>query len=106
MKSKTVHMKDARSPTTPSAHDLLNPDPSSEINTKQQAKGMSTKARLDTTHTRTSPAPPRLLQRTSSGKTWNTQKFSNHFYHLRENSENFILPNISDQIGCALRINK
>ena len=32
--------------------------------------------------------------------------FSDHFYDLRENSVNFILPNISDQIGGALRINE
>ena len=55
----------------------------------------------------------------SSGKTWNKElfekiqgkpgklrEFSDHFYNLRENSGNFILPNISDQIGGALRINE
>ena len=58
-----------------------------------------------------------------SGKTWKTWKkglfeknqgkpgklreFSDHyFYNLRETSGNFILPNISDQIGGALRINE
>ena len=34
------------------------------------------------------------------------REFSDHFYNLRENSGNFILPNISDQIGGALRINE
>ena len=55
----------------------------------------------------------------SSGKTWKRdffernqgkpgklREFSDHFYNLRENSGNFILPNISDQIGGALRINE
>ena len=35
-----------------------------------------------------------------------TQGISDHFYNLRENSGNFILPNISDQICGALRINE
>ena len=55
----------------------------------------------------------------SSGKTWKRGLFginqgkhgklrelSDHFYNLRENSGNFILPNISDQIGGTLRINE
>ena len=58
----------------------------------------------------------------SSGETWKTWKrglfgknqgkpgklreFSDYFYNIRENSGNFILPNISDEIGCALRINE
>ena len=34
------------------------------------------------------------------------REFSDHFYNLRKNSGNFILPNISDQMGGALRINE
>ena len=34
------------------------------------------------------------------------REFSDHFYNLRENSGNFILPNISDQISDAIRINE
>ena len=40
------------------------------------------------------------------GKPGKLREFSDHFYNLRENSGNFILPNISDQIGGALRINE
>ena len=34
------------------------------------------------------------------------REFSDHFYNLRDNSGNFILPNISDQIGGAPRIDE
>ena len=34
-----------------------------------------------------------------AGKLW---EFSDHFYNLMEKSGNFILPNISDQIGNVL----
>ena len=43
---------------------------------------------------------------TNQGKPGKLREFSDHFYYLRENSGNFILPNIYDQIGCALRINE
>ena len=44
----------------------------------------------------------------SSGKTWKTWKrdFLEKIRENLENSGNFILPNISDQIGCALRTNE
>ena len=42
----------------------------------------------------------------NQGKPGKLREFSDHFYNIRENSENFILSNISDQIGCALRINE
>ena len=42
----------------------------------------------------------------NQGKPGKLREFSDHFYNLREDSGNFILPNISDQIGCALRISK
>ena len=42
----------------------------------------------------------------NQGKPGKLREFSDHFYNLRENSGNFILPNISDQIGGALRINE
>ena len=42
----------------------------------------------------------------NQGKPGKLGEFSDHFYSLRENSGNFILPNISNQIGGALRINK
>ena len=38
------------------------------------------------------------------GKPGKLREFSDHFYNLRENSGNFILSNISDQIGGAIRI--
>ena len=41
----------------------------------------------------------------NQGKPGKLREFSDHFYNLGENSGNFILPNISDQIGCTLRIN-
>ena len=68
--------------------------------------------------------PQNVLKQGSygSGKTWKTWKkglfkknqgkpgklreFSDHFYNLRENSGNLILPNISDQIGGAIRISE
>ena len=42
----------------------------------------------------------------NQGKPGKLREFFDHFYNLRENSGNFILPNISDQIGGALRINE
>ena len=42
----------------------------------------------------------------SQGKPGKLRGFSDHFYNFRENSGNFILPNISDQIGGALRISE
>ena len=42
----------------------------------------------------------------NQGKPGILREFSDHFCNLRENSGNFILPNISDQIGGALRINE
>ena len=42
----------------------------------------------------------------NQGKPGKFREFSDHFYNLRENSGNFILPNISDQICGALRINE
>ena len=42
----------------------------------------------------------------NQGKPGKLREFSDHFYNLRENSGNFILSKISDQIGCALRINE
>ena len=42
----------------------------------------------------------------NQGKPGKLREFSDHFYNLRENLGNFILPNISDQIDCALRINE
>ena len=42
----------------------------------------------------------------NQGKPGKLREFSDHFYNLRENSRNFILPKISDQIGGALRINE
>ena len=42
----------------------------------------------------------------NQGKPGKLREFSDHFHNLRENSGNFILPNISDQIGGALRINE
>ena len=42
----------------------------------------------------------------NQGKPGKLREFSDHFYNLRENSGNFILPNISDQISGALRINE
>ena len=42
----------------------------------------------------------------NQGKPGKLREFSDHFYNLRENSGNFILPNISDQIGGALRISE
>ena len=42
----------------------------------------------------------------SQGKPGKLREFSDHFYNLRENSGNSILPNISDQIGCPLIINE
>ena len=41
-----------------------------------------------------------------SGKTWKTQGIFRPFLQPQGNSGNFILPNISDQIGGALRINE
>ena len=41
-----------------------------------------------------------------SGKTWKTQGIFWPFLQPQGNSGNFILPNISDQIGAALRINE
>ena len=41
----------------------------------------------------------------NQGKPGKLREFSDHFYNLRENSGNVILPNISDQIGGAIRIN-
>ena len=40
------------------------------------------------------------------GNLENSGNFLTIFYNLREYSGNFILPNISDQIGCAIRINE
>ena len=42
----------------------------------------------------------------NQGKHGKLREISDHFYNLRENSGNFILPNISDQICGALRINE
>ena len=42
----------------------------------------------------------------NQGKLGKLREFSDHFYNFRENSGNFILPNISVQIGCALRMNE
>ena len=42
----------------------------------------------------------------NQGKPGKRREFSDHFYNLRENSWNFILPNISDQIGGAIRISE
>ena len=42
----------------------------------------------------------------NQGKPGKLREFSDHLYNLRENSGNFILPNVSDQIGGALRINE
>ena len=42
----------------------------------------------------------------NQGKPGKLGEFSVHFYNLRENSGNFILANISDQIGGALRTNE
>ena len=42
----------------------------------------------------------------NQGKPGKLREFSDHFYNLRKNSGNFILPNISDQVGGALRINE
>ena len=42
----------------------------------------------------------------NQGKPGKLREFSDHFYSLKENSGNFVLPNISDQIGGALRINE
>ena len=42
----------------------------------------------------------------NQGKPGKLREFSDHFYNLRENSGNFILPNISDQIGGAIRISE
>ena len=44
--------------------------------------------------------------RTAQGKPGKLREFSDHFYNLRENSGNFILSNISDQIGGAIRISE
>ena len=41
-----------------------------------------------------------------SGKPGKLRELPNHFYNLREHSGNSVSPNISDQIGCALRINE
>ena len=41
-----------------------------------------------------------------SGEPGKLREFSDYFYNLREKSGNFILPNISGQIGDALRINE
>ena len=41
----------------------------------------------------------------NQGKPGKLRDFSDNFYNLRENSGNFILPNISDEIGGVLRIN-
>ena len=53
------------------------------------------------------------LENLEKGTFWKTirenlenSEFSDHFYNLRENSGNFILANVFDQIGCALRINE
>ena len=40
------------------------------------------------------------------GKPGKLREFSDHFYNLKENSGNFILPNIFDQVGGAYRINE
>ena len=42
----------------------------------------------------------------NQGKPGKLREFSDHFYNLRENSGNFILPDISDEIGCPLIINE
>ena len=42
----------------------------------------------------------------NQGKPGKLREFSDHFYNLRENPGNFILPNISDQIGGAIRISE
>ena len=42
----------------------------------------------------------------SQGEPGKLREFSDHFYNLRENSWNFILPNVSDQIGGAIRISE
>ena len=42
----------------------------------------------------------------NQGKPGKLREFSDHLYNLRENSGNFILSNISDPIGGALRINE
>ena len=49
---------------------------------------------------------PLYRVRTAQGKPGKLREFSDHFYDLRKNSGNFILPDISDQIGGALRINE
>ena len=42
----------------------------------------------------------------SQGKPGELREFYDHFYYPMENSGNFVLPNISDQMGGALRISK
>ena len=52
------------------------------------------------------PGKRDFFEKKNQGKPGKFREFSDHFYNLRENSGNFILPNISDQIGDALRINE
>ena len=42
----------------------------------------------------------------NQGKPGKLREFSDHFYNLRKNSGNFILPTISDLIGGAIRISE
>ena len=42
----------------------------------------------------------------NQGNLGKLREFSDHFYNLRKNSGNFILSNITDPIGGALRINE
>ena len=67
-------------------------------------RGQSTLNRVRTAQGKLGKPGKRDFFEKNQGKPGKLREFSDHFYNLRGNSGNFILPNISDQIGGPLKI--